>query len=112
MAPSTEGAAPTSLGDYVKRMKEGQPAIYQLTATSRDAAERSPHLEALRARGYEVLFFLDPVDELWLRLPREFEGKPLTSVSKGAIDLDRKSTRLNSSHLGISYAVFCLKKKI
>jgi len=87
MAPSTEGAAPTSLGDYVKRMKEGQPAIYHLTATSRDAAERSPHLEALRARGYEVLFFLDPVDELWLRLPREFEGKPLTSVSKGAIDL-------------------------
>jgi len=87
MAPSTEGAAPTSLGDYVKRMKEGQPAIYHLTATSRDAAERSPHLEALRARGYEVLFFLDPVDEIWLRLPREFEGKPLTSVSKGGIDL-------------------------
>src|SRR5262245_61604010 len=87
MAPSTEGAAPTSLGDYVKRMKEGQPAIYHLTATSRDAAERSPQLEALRARGYEVLFFLDPVDELWPRAPREFEGKPLTSVAKGAADL-------------------------
>jgi molecular chaperone HtpG len=50
-------------------------------------AERSPHLEAFRARGYEVLFFLDPIDELWLRLPREFEGKPLTSVAKGAVDL-------------------------
>ena len=87
MAPSTERATPSALGDYVKRMKEGQPAIYYLTAASRDAAERSPHLEAFRARGYEVLFFLDPVDELWLRLPREFEGKTLTSVAKGAVDL-------------------------
>jgi molecular chaperone HtpG len=87
MAPSTEGATPTSLGEYVARMKEGQPAIYHVTAASREVAERSPHLEAFRARGYEVLFFLDPIDELWLRLPREFEGKPLTSVAKGAVDL-------------------------
>jgi molecular chaperone HtpG len=50
-------------------------------------AERSPHLEAFRARGYEVLFFLDPVDELWLRMPRELQGKPFTSVAKGAVDL-------------------------
>jgi molecular chaperone HtpG len=67
-------------------MKEGQTAIYHLTGSSREAAERSPHLEAFRARGYEVLFFLDPVDELWLRLPREFEGKALTSVAKAAVD--------------------------
>ena len=87
MAPSTEGTAPTALGDYVKRMKEGQPAAYYLTAASREIAERSPHLEAFRARGYEVLFFLDPVDELWLRLPREIEGKSLVSVAKGAFDL-------------------------
>ena len=88
MAPSTEGSSTaTSLGEYVQRMKGGQPAIYHVTATSREVAERSPHLEAFRARGYEVLFFLDPIDELWLRLPREFEGKPLTSVAKGAVDL-------------------------
>jgi molecular chaperone HtpG len=87
MAPSTEGASPTSLTEYVARMKEGQPAIYHVTAGSREVAERSPHLEAFRARGYEVLFFLDPIDELWLRLPREYEGKPLTSVAKGAVDL-------------------------
>jgi molecular chaperone HtpG len=87
LAPSTGGSTPTSLGDYVKRMKEGQPAIYHLAAASREVAERSPHLEAFRARGYEVLFFLDPVDELWLRLPREFEGKPFASVAKGAVDL-------------------------
>jgi molecular chaperone HtpG len=87
LAPSTDGPALTSLGDYVTRMKDGQPGIYHVTASSREAAERSPHLEAFRARGYEVLFFLDPVDELWLRLPRELEGKPLVSVTTGAVDL-------------------------
>ena len=87
LAPSTMSPTPTALGDYVTRMKEGQPAIYQLTAVSRETAERSPHLEAFRARGYEVLFFLDPIDELWLRLPREFDGKPITSVAKGVVDL-------------------------
>ena len=87
LAASTEGPALTSLGEYVSRMKTGQPAIYYLTAASREAAERSPHLEAVRARGYEVLFFLDPIDELWLRMRREVEGKPLTSVSQGGVDL-------------------------
>ena len=87
LAASTDGPALTSLGEYVGRMKSGQPAIYYLTAASREAADRSPHLEAVRARGYEVLFFLDPIDELWLRMRREFEGKPLASVSQGGVDL-------------------------
>src|SRR5262249_25434851 len=87
LAPSTEAREPTSLAEYVGRMKEGQPAVYYATAASREAAARSPHLEAFRPRGYEVLFFIDPIDELWLRLPRETAGKPLTSVSKGDIAL-------------------------
>jgi molecular chaperone HtpG len=87
LAPSTDGPTPTSLGDYVTRMKDGQAAVYYVTAPTRETAERSPHLEAFRARGYEVLFFLDPIDELWLRLPREVEGKKLVSVSKGAVEL-------------------------
>jgi len=87
LAPSTDGPTPTGLGDYVTRMKDGQPAVYYVTAPTRETAERSPHLEAFRARGYEVLFFLDPIDELWLRLPREVEGKTLVSVAKGAVDL-------------------------
>ena len=87
LAPSTQGREPTALGEYVTRMKEGQPAVYYVTAGTREVAERSPHLEAFRARGYEVLFFLDPIDELWLRLPREVEGKKLVSVAKGAVDL-------------------------
>src|SRR5262249_27819243 len=93
LAPSTEGSTPTALDDYVTRMKEDQPAIYYVTAASREAAERSPHLEAFRARGYEVLFFLDPIDDLWLRMPREFEGKPFASVAKGAVDLGTEEER-------------------
>ena len=71
----------TSLAEYVARMKDGQEAIYYMTAATRSAAERSPHLEAFRAKGFEVLFFTDPVDELWLRLSREFQGKKLVSVA-------------------------------
>jgi molecular chaperone HtpG len=86
LAPSTHGAAePTSLDAYLGRMKEGQPGIYYMTGPSLAAVERSPHLEAFRARGYEVLFFTDPVDELWLRLSREFQGKPLVSAAKGDV---------------------------
>ena len=87
LAPSTESAEPIALQDYVARMKEGQDAIYYMTATSRDIAERSPHLEAFRARSWEVLFFVDPVDELWLRLPRELEGKSMVSAAKGDLQL-------------------------
>jgi len=84
LAASTSSSAPTelaSLADYVGRMKEGQEAIYYMTASTQSAAERSPHLEAFRAKGFEVLFFTDPVDELWLRRGREFQGKKLVSVA-------------------------------
>jgi len=84
LAASTSSSAPTelaALADYVGRMKEGQEAIYYMTASTQSAAERSPHLEAFRAKGFEVLFFTDPVDELWLRRGREFQGKKLVSVA-------------------------------
>jgi molecular chaperone HtpG len=84
LAASTASSAPTelaSLPDYVGRMKDGQEAIYYMTAATHSAAEGSPHLEAFRAKGFEVLFFTDPVDELWLRRGREFQGKKLVSVA-------------------------------
>jgi molecular chaperone HtpG len=86
LAPSTfapEGL--TSLGDYVARMKEGQEAIYYMTGPSTAAVERSPQLEVFRDKGYEVAFFTDPIDELWLRLPREFNGKKLVSAAKSDV---------------------------
>ncbi|WP_366949844.1 molecular chaperone HtpG [Immundisolibacter sp.] len=77
-----------SLADYVARMKDGQKAIYYLTADSVAAAAASPHLEALRARDVEVLLLGDRIDE-WLvgSLP-QFDGKPLQSVAKADLKLD------------------------
>jgi molecular chaperone HtpG len=84
LAPSTHAPRSlTSLAESVARMKAGQEALYYMTGPSMAAVEQSPHLEAFREKGYEVLFFTDPIDELWLRLPREFEGKKLVSVATG-----------------------------
>ena len=91
MAQSTSEGL-TSLADYVSRMKEGQDAIYYMTAATQGAAERSPHLEAFRDKGYEVLFFTDAVDELWLRLDRQLKGKKLVSVAAAGVTLDASSS--------------------
>jgi len=77
----------TTLHDYVSRMKEGQEAIYFLTGSTREAIERSPHLEAFREKGYEVLYLVDPVDELWAERVASFEEKKLRSVGKGEVEL-------------------------
>jgi molecular chaperone HtpG len=77
----------TTLSDYVSRMKEGQNAIYYLTGPSRRAVENSPHLEAFREKQYEVLYLVDPVDEVFVQWLPEFEGKKLKSVAKGVADL-------------------------
>ncbi|MGW7209948.1 molecular chaperone HtpG [Streptomyces sp. NPDC054837] len=86
---STHGAdEPTTLQQYVERMKDGQEHIYYLTGESRQSIENSPHMEVFKARGVEVLLLTDPVDEVWVDAVGEFEGKQLRSVAKGEIDLD------------------------
>jgi molecular chaperone HtpG len=76
-----------SLADYVGRMKEGQEAIYYITADTFAAAKNSPHLEIFRKKGIEVLLMHERVDE-WLGSSlTEFDGKPLKSVTKGELDL-------------------------
>jgi molecular chaperone HtpG len=82
----------TSLKDYVARMKPEQKEIYFLAAESRATAETSPHLEAFREKGFEVLFFVEPIDELLSQRVTEFEEKKLRSVGKGAVDLDGGET--------------------
>lgn len=77
----------TTIAEYVSRMAEGQEEIYYLTGTSRAAVENSPHLEAFRARGVEVLILTDPVDEVWVDAVGEVDGKRLRSVAKGDVDL-------------------------
>ncbi|MFN7549435.1 MAG: molecular chaperone HtpG, partial [Pseudomonadota bacterium] len=76
-----------SFADYVGRMKEGQDAIYVITADSLSAARSSPQLEIFRKKGIEVLLLTDRVDEWMLSHLYEFDGHPLTSVAKGAVDL-------------------------
>jgi molecular chaperone HtpG len=78
-----------SLADYVGRMKDGQDAIYYITADSFAAARNSPHLEIFRKLGVEVLLMFDRVDEWVVSLVTEFDGKPLHSVAKGGLDLSK-----------------------
>ena len=84
---SSDGAQTVSLTDYVGRMKEGQTQIYYATADTLEAASSSPHLEVFRKKGVEVLLLTDRVDEWMLGFLTEFDGKPLTSVAKGDLDL-------------------------
>ena len=78
-----------SFADYVGRMKEGQEAIYYITADTLAAAKNSPQLEIFRKKGIEVLLLSDRVDEWMLSHLYEFDGKPLQSIAKGAVDLGK-----------------------
>ncbi|MEX8519988.1 MAG: molecular chaperone HtpG [Leptothrix sp. (in: b-proteobacteria)] len=84
---STQAEEGVSLADYVSRMKEGQEAIYYITADTLAAAKNSPQLEIFKKKGIEVLLFSDRVDEWMLSHLYEFEGHSLQSVAKGAVDL-------------------------
>jgi len=86
-ASSTSDATAVSLADYKARMKEGQQAIYYLTADNLAAAKSSPQLELFRKKGIEVLLMTDRVDEWALSFLHEFDGTALQSVAKGAVDL-------------------------
>ncbi len=82
-----------SLREYVERMKPEQKAIYYITGPSRKAVEQSPHLEAFRKKGYEVLILTDSVDEIWPQSVPEYDGKPLQSVGKGTVELGSEEER-------------------
>jgi molecular chaperone HtpG len=84
---SAAEAADVSLADYVARMKEGQDKIYYVVAPTQAAAASSPHLEAYRAKGVEVLLLSEAVDNWVVTSLREFDGKPLQSVAQGSADL-------------------------
>jgi len=88
VASTHDAQEPTTLRGYVQRMKDGQSDIYYMTGESRSMIENSPHLEAFRAKGYEVLILTDPVDEVWVERVGQFDGRPLRSIAKGRVDLD------------------------
>jgi molecular chaperone HtpG len=86
---STTADEGVSFQDYVGRMKEGQEAIYYITADTLAGAKSSPQLEIFRKKGIEVLLLTDRVDEWMLSHLYEFDGKPLQSVAKGGVDLGK-----------------------
>jgi molecular chaperone HtpG len=88
-ASSTTDTITVSFADYKARMKEGQEAIYYITADTLAAAKNSPQLEIFRKKGIEVLLMADRVDEWALNYLHEFDGTPLQSVAKGAVDLGK-----------------------
>jgi molecular chaperone HtpG len=88
-ASSTTDAVSVSFADYKARMKEGQEAIYYITADTASAAKNSPQLEVFKKKGIEVLLMTDRVDEWALNYLHDFDGTPLQSVAKGAVDLGK-----------------------
>jgi len=83
----------TTLKDYVARMPAEQTDIFYMTGESRTVVENSPHLEAFKAKGYEVLYLVDTVDEWLVQAVNEFEGKNLKSVGKGTVQLGDEAER-------------------
>ena len=79
----------TTLSDYLERMKDGQKEIYYISGENLASLQNSPQIEALVARGIEVVFFDDAVDEFWTSVVQEFEGTKLLSVTRGDIDLSK-----------------------
>lgn len=77
-----------SLADYVAAMKDGQTVIYTISGDQLEQLKRSPQLEGFRAKGVEVLLLTDPVDDFWLSMVHDFEGKPLKSATRAGADLD------------------------
>ena len=88
-ASSTIDTTTVSFADYKARMKDGQDAIYYITADTLAAAKNSPQLEVFKKKGIEVLLMTDRVDEWALNFVNEFDGTPLQSVAKGAFDLGK-----------------------
>ena len=95
-------------------MKEGQKHIYYVTADTLEAARGSPHLEIFRKKGVEVLLLTDRVDEWMLSFLTEFDGKALTSVAKGSLDLDEladESEKAAQARTGDEYKALVEKAK-
>ncbi len=88
-ASTQSDTASVGFADYKARMKEGQEAIYYITADTLAAAKNSPQLEVFKKKGIEVLLMTDRVDEWALNFLQDFDGTPLQSVAKGAVDLGK-----------------------
>lgn len=91
LASTHDPARPTTLREYVERMKPDQTEIFYLVGEQRATLENSPHLEAFTANGVEVLLLHDPVDAMWVDMVGDYDGKSFASASRGEVDLKTES---------------------
>jgi molecular chaperone HtpG len=109
---SASGEDQVSFKEYTERMKPGQKGIYYITGESLDVVRNSPFLEALKARGLEVLFMVDPIDEYSVQQLKEFEDKKLISCTKAGLDLDlTEDEKKQREEEKASYSNLCTKVK-
>lgn len=90
---TTHGDGKTTLKEYIERMKEEQEGIWYIAGENLSVLQNSPHLEAFRDRGHEVILLSDPIDEIWTGMVTEFQGKKLQSITRGNIDLGSKEEK-------------------
>ncbi len=109
---STADKGLSSLDDYIGRMKKDRDTIYYITADTLQAAKRSPQLEGFKAKKIEVLYFTDPVDEFWLQMVPEYEGKKLVSVTRGSADLDDKKKKKKKNTAELDALIGVLKTNL
>jgi molecular chaperone HtpG len=94
---SKSGEDLISFKEYINRMKEGQKDIYYITGESRAAVANSPFLEALKKRGLEVLYLVDPIDEYMVQQLKDYDGKKLKSCTKEGLDLEETEEEKKSA---------------
>jgi molecular chaperone HtpG len=117
-ASSADKEKTTTLQEYVDRMKADQKDIYYLSGDSRLTLENSPHTEALRAKGYEILYLFDGYDEIVLQNLGEFKGKKFKSASKGELDLadekqkEKDSEKVKEAEKAMGALLGCLKQNL
>jgi molecular chaperone HtpG len=99
----------TTLDEYVARMKDGQQAIYCALGPTRSAAASSPHLEAFRDKGYEVLLLTDQIDEMWLQSTPTYKEHKLQAVGKGEIDLPADEKKSETPERDFKDLLGCLR---
>lgn len=101
---STQGDETTSLNGYCSRMKENQTSIYYVTGEGRKNAQMAPAMETMNAKGYEVIYLTDPLDEMTVQNNPTFDGKKFVDINKGDLDLDDDAAKAKDNTTQTEYA--------